>query len=601
MTSTQSPHLTSSEHFITEQGSGVFTDDSTLEDESSGDDLSDGPTTFEPVTSHPLSSTVAATKGIMLSSSAVAFPEESSSDQTTALLDIKDIEIKSTASSLFSTEKPKTTTSLHESGPYVSTSAQTVSSSLYSTEKPNITVYAVTSAQLVNTSLSATATSTPSSAFTFGEATGETETLVSVTATTDEQVSSQSGDIAPDTERPITSESIVPSVSSIGQEEFTLAEHITQSSYTTISPHTKEASVSDHSAIDFTTESSSTEHKQTVGTMMSTPIPSIIYQSITDQQVVIITPSSSIAKTDLTEQTPTMVLHVSKPSASTTIIFTEDAKDEDELFSTATDSMREGSPTPELITKDDNIIDADTISIVPSSSFYPTIQTEEAGGVTPITMSQMLEVTEQSEVTLHATSITELALALSSSEYSTPTPKPTIVEGVSSMETSSEEVETSSEEVVTSAPQATPANTLSTNSVSQVTHLTTPYTVFPIERQSKPVPELVENDFSGDDTADNVTESITEIAASSFVPSQTLTETTDSSSITPVSIAATQLTSVSTEPGTLKTTSKAFDKESSGDDSREWTASEKTTTSTVSYCSALKNQLLPLNKDIQMR
>ncbi|XP_071060335.1 mucin-22-like [Pseudochaenichthys georgianus] len=161
MTSTQSPHLTSSEHFITEQGSGVFTDDSTLDDESSGDDLSDGPTTFEPVTSHPLSTTVAATKGIMLSSSAVAFPEES--------------------------------------------------------------------------------------------------------------------------------------------------------------------------------------------------------------------------------------------STSTTIIFTEDAKDEDELFSTATDSMREGSPAPELITKDDNIIDADTISIVPSSSFYPTIQTEEAGGVTPITMSQMSEVTEQSE------------------------------------------------------------------------------------------------------------------------------------------------------------------------------------------------------------
>ncbi|XP_034057605.1 mucin-17-like [Gymnodraco acuticeps] len=641
MTSTQSPHLTSSEHFITEQGSGVFTDNSTLEDESSGDDLSDGPTTFEPVTSHPLSTTVAATKGIMLSSSAVVFPEESSNDQTTALLDIKDIEITSTASSLFSTEKPKTTTSLHESGPYVSTSAQTVSSSLYSTEKPNITVYAVTSAQLGNTSLSATATSTPSSAFTFGEATGETETLLSVTATTDEQVSSQSGDIAPDTERPITSESTVPSVSSIGQEEFTLAEHITQSSYTTVSPHTKEASVSDHSAIDFTTESSSTEHKQTVGTMMSTPIPSIIYQSITDQQVVIITPSSSIANTDLTEQTPTMVLHVSKPSTSTTIIFTEDAKDEDELFSTATDSMREGSPTPELITKDDNIIDADTISIVPSSSFYLTIQTEEAGGVTQITMSQMSEVTEQSEgsgtdatfftptpVTLHATSITELALALSSSEYSTPTPKPTIVEGVSSMETSSEEVETSSEEVVTSAPQATPANTLSANSVSQVTHLTTPYTVFPIETQSKPVPELVEKDFSGDDTADNVTESITEIAASSFVPSQTLTETTDSSSITPVSseeymfstvekennmtslptavpatshgptgetlsltistqtvvpsVAATQLTSVSTEPGTLKTTSKAFDKESSGDDSSEWTASEKTTTSTVS-------------------
>ncbi|XP_063754281.1 mucin-3A-like [Eleginops maclovinus] len=658
MTSTQSPHMTSNTIFITEQGSGVFTDDSTLDDDRSGD------TALAPVTSHPLSTTVAATKGIISSSSAVALPEESSSDQTTALLATKDMEIKSTASSLFSTEKPKTTTTtaMHESGSsYVSKSAETVSSSLYSSEKPNITVHAVTSSQLVITSLSATDKSTPSPAFslteegrsgdettemfiftpsvmesvTFGEATGETETLVSVTATSDEQVSSQSGDITAGTERPITSETTEPSVSSIGREEVTLAEHSMQSSYTTATPHTKGASVSDHSAIDFTTVSSSTEHKQNVGTLMSTPIPSIIYQSITDQQVVIITPSSSKAKTDLTEQTPTMVLHVSKPSASTTIIFTEDAKDEDELFSTATDSMKEGGTTPELVTKDDNIIDADTNSIVPSTSFYPNIQTEEAGGVTPVIMSQMLEVTEQSEgsgtdntfftptpITVHATSITEGVL--SSSEYLPPTPRPTIVDGVSSMETSSEEV-------VTSATQATPATTLSTKSVSQVTYnFTTPYTVFPIETQSKPVPELVkESDFSGDDTAVNVTESVTEID-SSFVPSQTLTETTDSSSITPVSseeymistvekqknttslptavtaashsttdgtvvpsVAATQRTSVSTEPGTLKSTSNASDEESSGHDSSEWTASEKATSTVSSLFSTHKPTVAP--------
>ncbi|KAM8885093.1 uncharacterized protein AB9W97_012868 [Spinachia spinachia] len=90
---------------------------------------------------------------------------------------------------------------------------QEEASSLYSTEKPNITVHAVTPALSVSTSDK----STPSSAFpltegdgpkdqtsqtftlkpslvdsvTFGEATGETETLVSVTPTSDEQVSSQ--------------------------------------------------------------------------------------------------------------------------------------------------------------------------------------------------------------------------------------------------------------------------------------------------------------------------------------------------------------------------------------------------------------------------
>ncbi len=86
-----------------------------------------------------------------------------------------------------------------------------------------------------------------------------------------------------------------------------------------------------------TTISSSSEHRQDGFTSLSTPIPSIIYHGVTDQQVVIITPSSSQAKTDLTEETPTMVLHVSKPSTSKTIIFMENADDEDKLFSAVTD------------------------------------------------------------------------------------------------------------------------------------------------------------------------------------------------------------------------------------------------------------------------
>ncbi|TDH12655.1 hypothetical protein EPR50_G00049550 [Perca flavescens] len=367
---------------------------------------------------------------------------------------------------------------------------------------------------------------------TFGEATGETETFVSITPNAVEQVSSQEGEITPDAESPITSE--VTSALSTGNES-TIAEYITQSSYTTMSPHTIGASVSDHSTVDFTTVSSSSEHKQDGFSAMSTPIPSIIYHSVTDQQVVIITPSSSQAKTDQTEQTPTMVLHVSKPLTSTTIIFTEDAKNEDELFSAVTDNIKEGSSTAELITKDDNIIDADTISIVPSSSFFPTIQTEEAGGVTPVTMTQMVEITEESEgsgtdsTNLHATSAINLSLTSASSEYLSSTLKPLIVEGLSSMQTSSEETDTS-------VPQATPATTLSTKSSSEETYdLTTPYTVFPIETLSKLVPELVKDDLSGEDTADNATEYINEIATSSFLPTQTLTETTDPSSVTPVS------------------------------------------------------------------
>ncbi|XP_078106651.1 uncharacterized protein LOC144518115 [Sander vitreus] len=711
MSSTQSPHMTS-----TEQGSGVFTDDSAVEDESSGADLFNGSTTFVPVRSYPvMSTTVAAIKGITLSSIAFAVTEERSSDETTdkstddvftqkaagtavsflhstekptamspemhtstvqgssddmffqksssavyntespavtlvtssAVVDIEDKEIQSTASSLFSTEKPKTSTALHESGPSdIPKSAVIAASSLYSTEKPNITtVYAVTSSQSVNTSISVTDKSTPSSAFTltegessgdqttemftskpsvmesvtFGEATGETETFVSVTPNADEQVSSQEGEITPDSESPITSEVTEPSALSIGNES-TIAEHITQSSYITMSPHTIGASVSDHSTVAFTTVSSSSEHKQDGFSAMSTPIPSIIYHSVTDQQVVIITPSSSQAKTDQTEQTPTMVLHVSKPSTSTTIIFTEDAKNEDELFSAVTDSIKKGSSTPELITKDDNIIDADTISIVPSSSFYPTIQTEEAGGITPVTMTQMLEITEESEgsgtdsTNLHATSAINSSVASASSEYLSSTLKPLTVEGVSSMQTSREET-------VTFVPQATPATTLSTKSSSEETYdLTTPHTVFHIETHSKLVPELVKDDLSGEDTADNATEYITEIATSSFLPSQT--ELTNPSSVTPVSseeymvstvekeksmtssptsvtatshhttdetlnltistqtavpsVAVTPHTPVSTEHGTVKSTSKASHDESLGVNDSDESSAETT-------------------------
>ncbi|KAI3371921.1 hypothetical protein L3Q82_006794 [Scortum barcoo] len=465
---------------------------------------------------------------------------------------------------------------------------------------------------------------------TFGEATGETETFVSVTPTSEEQGFSQEGEIIPDTESPITSEATEPTASTTGKDDDTVAENIMQSSYMTI---TTGPSVSDHTTVDFTTVSSSSEHKQD-GFTMSTPIPSIIYHSITDQQVVIITPSGSQAKTDLTEQTPTMVLHVSKPSTSTTIIFTEDAKDEDKLFSTITDSISEGGPTPGHLTKDNIIIDADTISIVPSSSFYPTIQTEEAGGITAVTMTQELEVKEEPEgsgtdsttffsptpVTLFKISATESSIPSTSSEYLLSTSKPLTVEGISSMETSSEDT-------VTSAPQVISATTVSTKSRSEETYdLTTPHIVISSETHTKPILTLMKDDLLGKDTADNVTESVTEIAISLTSHSQTLTETTSTSSVTPVSseeytvsgkeksmtslpttitaksdnstdealsstissqtiapsVDATPYTPLSTAPSTVKPTTKASDDKSSGDgDSDEGSAVETSATTSV--------------------
>ncbi|KTG05254.1 hypothetical protein cypCar_00028840 [Cyprinus carpio] len=73
---------------------------------------------------------------------------------------------------------------------------------------------------------------------------------------------------------------------------------------------------------------------------------------------------------------------------SPVLIFTEEEEDEDKLFSTVTESMRDHSIKPEVFNKDDVIIDADTMSVLEQSSpFAPTIVTEEAAGVTPIVMT----------------------------------------------------------------------------------------------------------------------------------------------------------------------------------------------------------------------
>ncbi|XP_053337161.1 versican a [Clarias gariepinus] len=111
---------------------------------------------------------------------------------------------------------------------------------------------------------------------------------------------------------------------------------------------------------------------------------SVIYQDGTDKEVTTVAPSSS----EIRSSKITTRLHDTKSITSPVIIFTEEIKDEDELFSTVTDSMRDHTTNTEIITKDDLIIDADTLSVLePSSHFTSTIFTEEAAGITAVTMT----------------------------------------------------------------------------------------------------------------------------------------------------------------------------------------------------------------------
>uniref|UniRef100_H3DDB0 Versican core protein n=1 Tax=Tetraodon nigroviridis TaxID=99883 RepID=H3DDB0_TETNG len=82
--------------------------------------------------------------------------------------------------------------------------------------------------------------------------------------------------------------------------------------------------------------------------------------------------------------------------------------------------------------------DFSTLSSIPSSSFYPSIQTEEAGGITAVTMTQNIEVTEESEGSGTSTPVT-----LSSEE--------------------------SSKEILPSAPREVPMSAESTESSAEET------------------------------------------------------------------------------------------------------------------------------------
>ncbi|XP_064882149.1 mucin-2-like [Oncorhynchus nerka] len=346
------------------------------------------------------------------------------------------------------------------------------------------------------------------------------------------------------------------------------------------------------------------------------------YSGVTDQQVMIITSTSSQTKTN---QTPTMVLHGTKPETSPVIIFTEEAIDEDELFSTVVDSM---TTTPEIITKDDTIIDADTVTMVdPSSQFHPTIFAEEAGGVTALTMTphSSIAMTEEPEgsgpdyyssstidppslATTHIPSVTSVNISEeASAETTSSSTKVEDSETVITTTTSSVEyVEASSSEVMSTVAQTTQATTVFTESSSQTAFTTsyifvnefsrdgvteeqsntetTPSAPVSSHASTHPIDASTQTTVSSEDD-----ESLTDEMELSTTPSPTTIEsagegrsdedselentTTLSSSkqATVVSFTATQQTSVSTEEDreTVKSTSPLPVDEFSGDDDSE--------------------------------
>ncbi|KAL0979750.1 hypothetical protein UPYG_G00189150 [Umbra pygmaea] len=231
---------------------------------------------------------------------------------------------------------------------------------------------------------------------TFSEATVRTESILSSTIGIDEE-----SHVSQDTETTISPEETQPMSVVTVRANTNTSERTTNQLYSTEKHQTKieinktedhstdgdhtvtreHPTVIDNSTVPFRSQSST-----------FTDIPSVIYQGDTDQQVMISTSTGSQTKT---EQSPTMVVHSTKPSTSTVIIFTE-ARDEDALFSTVTESMTTSSE----IVSNDTIIDADNVTIVDlSTPFYPTIFTEEAAGVTAINMTPLssIETTGESE------------------------------------------------------------------------------------------------------------------------------------------------------------------------------------------------------------
>nr|XP_029504641.1 versican core protein-like isoform X1 [Oncorhynchus nerka] len=506
---------------FTENGSGDMTIDSTdendgTEDESSGEDNLDVSTKQPASTTAPLLSSPATTmeEFTTLSVSSVTSLETA-------------VEVDETLLSGTTAEVPK----------FISITAPTPES--------EVTERKTSSTKKSSVALISDESSGDQTSDMFTKETAQTESIVSSTPGPDDE-----GHVSPDTETPISPDATQPPAtvndrttmtdSTTMSERTTHRFHITERDHTTTRART---TVSDHSTVgdhtvakDHTTVRDHTTVPFRSQSSTFTAPPSIMYQGVTDQQVMIVTSTSSQTKTD---QTPTMVVHGTKPSTSTVIIFTEEAGDEDTLFSTVTESM---TTTPEIITKDETIIDADTVAMVElSSPLYPTIFTEEAWGVTAITMTPQSSITMTKEpegsgtddclsstidsLSLATTQIPSVTSVDISAEASAKTTRRSVKvkhsETVRTTTSSSVEdvfSEASTSVFVSSVTQTTQTRALSTESSSQTAFST---------------PTVFIDEFSGDGVTGE--ESDTEPTPSAPVSSQASTLPIDTSSQTTVS------------------------------------------------------------------
>ncbi|KAI5088316.1 chondroitin sulfate proteoglycan 2 isoform X1 [Silurus meridionalis] len=177
----------------------------------------------------------------------------------------------------------------------------------------------------------------------------------------------------------------------------------TQSAANVQLPHNVETSTQDSPNTSLPTESSYTTlvnevsvqtspESAVTGTDIQTPVLSVIYQDGKDKEVT--TSGSEIISSKIATK-----LYDTQSITSPVITFIDEIKDDD-LFSAVTDSMGDHSTKTEFITKDNIIIDADTVpELEPSSPFSSTIITEEAAGITAVTMTPQSSsiLTEESE------------------------------------------------------------------------------------------------------------------------------------------------------------------------------------------------------------
>ncbi|KAG5841044.1 hypothetical protein ANANG_G00195410, partial [Anguilla anguilla] len=151
------------------------------------------------------------------------------------------------------------------------------------------------------------------------------------------------------------------------------------------------------------------EHTGTLGrapTSTPSPIPSVVHQGIDEQHIFTPSPTSSQAKTSTDELSPTTKPYHTGQATPTVIRFTEEETREDELFSPVTESRKENHTSTKYIDSSApefegvSIIDVDSVSLVEASSpFSTTILTEEAVGVTAVTLppQSALLTTEEPE------------------------------------------------------------------------------------------------------------------------------------------------------------------------------------------------------------